>query len=768
MKTTLYFIPKLFLLFVFFSSAISAQEDFYDVNAIREIQITFDQANWDHLLDSLFEAGDEERLMGDLLINGQTMDSVGIRYKGYSSVNVEYVKNPLNIKLDYVINNQEYLGINKIKLSNVIHDPTFIREVLSFDIARKYLAAPRANWANVYINDTLIGLFVNVESVNKDFADDHFGSTGNSFFKGEPLELEYPFGSNANLQYYNGDTSTYLPYYALESDAGWNDLLDLIDILNNHPENIEQILNVDQTLWMHALNYVLVNLDSYIAYAQNYYLYEDNNGRFNPIPWDLNMSFGSFRFSDGSYGAFTGNVTIEQAKNLDPLGLLELAASPRPLLTQLMLNPSYKRMYLAHIRTIVNENLVSGDYRSKGEVFQELINAAVQNDPNKFYSFQDFVENLTSTVGGSGNMIEYPGISDLMQGRVAYLTNYEGFLGSPEISGIENDPDEPSPGESISLTANISDATSAYIFFRQNETGVFIKQEMFDDGAHNDQQAGDGIWGTEILAGTVLTNYYLYAENETTGTFSPERAANEYYTINSSTVTPDLVINEFMASNTNAVADQDGEYDDWIELYNNSQNEIELEGLFLSDNPSNLIKWPFPDTNIRANGYLIVWADEDGSQEGLHANFKLSASGESIFLVQSSEDVIDFVEYGEQTTDISTGRWPNGSGSFIKMPFTFAAPNMTNAIDDNQSNFSLSIFPNPANSLTTIQIGNQNEGSCVIELRDLNGKLVKVVKLELHDEISNHSFDISGYTSGIYVVRIILSGSVYTQKLIVL
>jgi len=284
MRPVFHFIQKLFILIIFITSGVSAQEDFYNLNTIREIKITFDQANWDHLLDSLFEAGDEERLPGHLSIDGQAFDSVGIRYKGYSSVNVDFIKNPLNIKLDYVHNDQEYLGIQKIKLSNVIHDPSFIREVLSFDIARNYLSAPRANWANVYINDTLTGLFVNVESVNKDFTDDHFGSRNNSFFKGEPLELEYPFGSNANLQYYDDDTSSYLPYYALESESGWGELLSLIDIMNNHPENIEQILNVDRTLWMHALNYVLVNLDSYIAYAQNYYLYQDNNGRFNPFP----------------------------------------------------------------------------------------------------------------------------------------------------------------------------------------------------------------------------------------------------------------------------------------------------------------------------------------------------------------------------------------------------------------------------------------------------------------------------------------------------
>jgi len=759
-----------------FTIKLSAQEDFFDINSIREIRITFEQTNWDHILDSLFEAGDEDRLLGNLTINGQTLDSVGIRYKGYSSVNVDHLKNPLNIKLDYIIEDQEYLGINKIKLSNVIHDPTFIREVLCFEIARKYLPASRANWANLYINDALIGLYVNVESVNKDFTDNHFGSRRNSFFKGEPLELEYPFGSNANLEYYDNDTTTYVPYYSLESDFGWNELLNLIYILNNQPENIEDILNIDRTLWMHALNYVMVNLDSYIAYAQNYYLYMDNNGRFNPIPWDLNMSFGSFRFSDGSYGALTGNVTIDQAKNLDPLQLMEYAVSPRPLLVRLMQNPTYIKMYLAHIRTIVNENLASGEYLVRGETLQDLINESVENDPNKFYSYDDFINNLTQTVGGSGNMIEYPGISDLMEGRVEYLSNYEGFQGAPEISGVINEPEQPAPGEEIAIIATIMDVTNACIYYRTNENGRFIKQEMFDDGNHNDAQAGDGIFGTFINVGEFMVQYYLWAENEIAGYFLPERAAYEYFTIQCNTQEVDVVINEFMASNSNAVADQDGEYDDWIELFNRSEIDMRMDGLYLSDNPSNITKWALPDTTIRANDYLIVWADEDEFQQGLHANFKLSASGEQLYLAQSTVQVIDSVIFGAQTTDVSTGRFPNGAGPFVKMPFTFASPNITYSLEEIEHDLFIFIYPNPSRGISDIRyqipIGNWQLAigkKVEVSVFDIRGQQVRMLVNKEQDPGEYVvCFDGSDLPAGIYFIRIISSGNVSNKKLILL
>ena len=56
-------------------------------------------------------------------------------YKGYSSASVDRVKNPFNIKLNYLIEGQDHQGIDKIKLSNVIQDPSFLREVLSYQIA---------------------------------------------------------------------------------------------------------------------------------------------------------------------------------------------------------------------------------------------------------------------------------------------------------------------------------------------------------------------------------------------------------------------------------------------------------------------------------------------------------------------------------------------------------------------------------------------------------------------------------------------------------
>ncbi|MFT5819231.1 MAG: spore coat protein CotH [Crocinitomix sp.] len=178
-------------------SAANAQTDFYEIETIREIKIYFEEDNWDHILDSLYGDDKQERLVGDVRIDGILYEAAGIRYKGYSSASADRVKNPLNIKLDFVNKGQNHEGLNKIKLSNVIHDPSFVREVLSYEIARKYMPASQANYANVYINDVLIGLYTNVESVEEAFLENHFESSINAFFKGNPETLDLD-GENSN------------------------------------------------------------------------------------------------------------------------------------------------------------------------------------------------------------------------------------------------------------------------------------------------------------------------------------------------------------------------------------------------------------------------------------------------------------------------------------------------------------------------------------------------------------------------------------------
>ncbi|NQV33321.1 MAG: lamin tail domain-containing protein, partial [Phycisphaeraceae bacterium] len=121
-----------------------------------------------------------------------------------------------------------------------------------------------------------------------------------------------------------------------------------------------------------------------------------------------------------------------------------------------------------------------------------------------------------------------------------------------------------------------------------------------------------------------------------------------------------LVINELSASNKTDT-DPQGQYEDWIEIYNFGAYTIELGGMYVTDDLSDPTQWQVPPETILSPGmYILIWADNDVTDIGLHANFKLDANGEEIGLFdRDGITLIDSVAFGKQTTDVSYGRYPD-------------------------------------------------------------------------------------------------------------
>ncbi|MDC0231567.1 CotH kinase family protein, partial [Aureispira] len=220
---------------------LSAQ-DLYETDSIQEMHITFSQSNWDYLLDSLMNVGDDRLMAQSVVINGVSFDSAGVRFKGNSSYQPNNIKNPLNVKLSY-LKDQDYDGYQTFKLSSGFKDPSFAREVYAYEIARNYMVAPKANFINVYINGNLYGLFTNVEPVNKDFLENHFSSNDNILFKCDgdfsappTPNPACPLGVHgSSLQFRGLDSTCYFSSYEMKRLYGWNALVNTCDVLSNQP-----------------------------------------------------------------------------------------------------------------------------------------------------------------------------------------------------------------------------------------------------------------------------------------------------------------------------------------------------------------------------------------------------------------------------------------------------------------------------------------------------------------------------------------------------
>mgnify|MGYP001986768672 CR=1 FL=1 len=398
---------------------------------------------------------------------------------------------------------------------------------------------------------------------------------------------------------------------------------------------------------------------------------------------------------------------------------------------------------MAHFRTILEENFVTGDYQNRATVFQNLVSTDVGNDPNAFYTSAEFSSNLTTQIAGQAGAF---GITQLMDARVTYLqSNAEYVKVGPVISNIQNSAIV--LNSSVNITADISNATYAYLGYRSSIEAIFTKIDMFDDGAHNDGASGDGVYGTTIPVGVSDIQYYIYSDNNNAGKFSPQRAEHEYHSL---AVTGDLVINEISASNSTIETDPDGEFDDWIELYNNTSSPIVMDGYYLSDNSSTPTKWSFPTgTTINANDFLIVWADNDTLQSGLHASFKLSSSGESVLLSNASGNLLDEITFGVQTTDITFGRYQNGTGSFILMDPTFEVTNInTVMVEDIVSvKNTFNIYPNPASNNVTLEF--ENTKFQTLYIFNLVGNII--YQKTIND--NNLEIDVSNWSKGIYIIK---------------
>jgi hypothetical protein len=126
-----------------------------------------------------------------------------------------------------------------------------------------------------------------------------------------------------------------------------------------------------------------------------------------------------------------------------------------------------------------------------------------------------------------------------------------------------------------------------------------------------------------------------------------------------------VLINEFLASNYQVNADDEGEYDDWFELYNPNPGDFPLDGFFVSADLDDPEACPLPDgLVVPAEGWLLLWADSSPQQGDDHVCFNLGRSGGELGLFTPDGDEMDAVEWTDQSTDVSAARMPDGSDNW--------------------------------------------------------------------------------------------------------
>ncbi len=381
----------------------------YDPTTLRTVFLDFEGTDWEKELSDFHNT--DVLVPARLTVDGKTYPDVGVHFRGMSSFGMvgEGQKRSLNVSLDFAYEDQTAGGYRTLNLLNGHEDPTFLRSVLFYDIAREYLPAPKANFVRVVINGESWGVYVNVQQFNKDFVKEWYGTK-----KGARWKVPGSPRGRGSLAYLGDDVAAYRGIYEIKSKdepASWTALIQLCRVLNETPPDrleaaLEPLLDVDGALRFLALDNALINNDGYWIRTSDYSIYQDDKGRFHILPQDANETFarpGGPGFGRGgpgrggggpANGGAGGNI---QGVELDPLVMANDAS--KPLISKLLAVPSLRARYLSLVREIADRHLDWSRLGPRADAYHALIADAVRADTRKLESTEAFEHGMTRDEG---------------------------------------------------------------------------------------------------------------------------------------------------------------------------------------------------------------------------------------------------------------------------------------------------------------------------------------------------------------------------------
>ena len=381
---------------------------------------------WQHLVS---RAKNEQYKPADLWFDGRLVSGVAVRAKGSSSLTyvVDDESDRISLKVDFDrLNNQlSFGGLKKLNFHNNYRDPSLMRERLAYEVFGKMgVPAPRATHVDLWVNDIHMGLYTQVEQIDKEFLERHFENSTGDLYKA---------GLSGSYLNWSGMQHNKLEDMELKTNERLSDhsaLLHMLDVLNNEPsetfpQEIEKVLDVDEVLRFIAVEASLVCLDSYLGRGLNYYLYE-SDGRFSIIPWDLNEAFGTYKCG------------LDKQDIID-FKIDEPTCGPvadRPLVARLLEYAPYRETYHGYLEELIMGPFSAGSMNARIDEVADLIRPYVEADDMKFYTTEEFERNLSEDVGryfGLKSIVEKRGESIRMQlsGELPGSTGGEGNEGDP-------------------------------------------------------------------------------------------------------------------------------------------------------------------------------------------------------------------------------------------------------------------------------------------------------------------------------------------------
>lgn len=633
-----------------FLSLPAVAQDLYDTTVLRTFHLTFHDANWLTLLRNNWAS--ETYILADLEVDGEVYPDVGVRIRG----NTSYIGLPtgsekfsLKIKMDHVHSDQELLSYDTINLNNGFRDPTFCREVVYNNYVAQFIPNPRANHALVTLNGQNWGVYINVQQPDKRMLRDYYTNA-------DGLRIKCANNPNGPGLRYNGTNPSNYSAYEIQNDGGLADpigtLIAVCNAVTNEPlstwENIDDLFAIDPSIWSVVLENLLTDDDSYVNKGCDFMTYRDPiDGRMHLLQRDANETFTATNW------AITRNFT----------------AANKPVLSHVLAVSELRQRFMAHYRT-ASADL---DWSYFGPIFLALrdhIDAHVQADPKKLYSYTLFLNNFTSTVNmpypgfAGGNII---GLQQFVDQRAAFIaTSNELTATGPEIAWVEASNASPDPEDAVYITAEVAPAEAAVamveLYFRESADQTYKRVQMLDDGLSGDGAAGDGVYGALLpidASGGQRVAFYVGAESGnfySSLSFFPELSERG----------PMMIEYGFGSAGGMRITEwmYQGAGGEFFELTNMSEEPIDMTGWSMDDDHAVPGAFDLSGFGVVASGESVIVTEALGSAFrdawGIAPEVKIidqlgAVTGnnlgrnDQIIIFDEGGNIVDRLDYGDQT-----------------------------------------------------------------------------------------------------------------------
>ena len=302
-------------------------------------------------------------------IDGRTLTDAGLRFKGNSSYSMAggELRKPYKLDFNRFVENGEFLGLTSLNLNNNALDPSQMREALSYDIFRQAgVPAPRTAFALVHLtvdgqrDREFLGLYTIIEEVNKDFLKERFGSSKGLLLKPERAQ---------NLRLMGDTWAAHEAVYEPKTDAPEKLCARFVEFLKlihqssdkEFAQRIGDYLELDAFARFLAANVLMANLDSFLSTGHNFYIYlNPRNEKVHWIPWDLNLSFGSFSW-------------VGTGKDQATLSIHQPYAMPNRLLERVAMMESFDRAYRGHLREFLGSFFTAGKLIAQVDAMEAVL-----------------------------------------------------------------------------------------------------------------------------------------------------------------------------------------------------------------------------------------------------------------------------------------------------------------------------------------------------------------------------------------------------------